>query len=730
MKALSIILALMLTITVLQFCRKDNNVDRSRQYASVVNDYVGESACISCHQEEYDLWKGSHHDWAMKVATDVSVLGDFNDHKITLDGVDYHFFKDGDTYMVSVKEIDGRAETYKIEHTFGVAPLQQYITEFDKGKHQVLRASWDSDSNRWYHQYEGRQFHPDDWLHWTEGGQRWNTMCAECHSTNLDRNYFMEEDSFHTTWSSINVSCEGCHGPGKAHVEWAERHEKQKNKYGGRGDTIYHILSGRSQRAQIDQCAPCHARRSKLTADFNQGDGFEEQFILQTLTTEFYHPDGQILEEDYVTGSFLQSKMFMNGVKCNDCHNSHSMELKAVGNALCMQCHEQKYALPEHHFHEVGTESALCINCHMTGKVYMGNDFRRDHSFRNPRPDQSVKYGTPNACTGCHTDQTDEWAAEQVVAWYGDERPEHFSDALLLTNHDVISEDEQEKIRAFISDTTFPWLTRATAIENYSFAYSLEDYEALIRALEDSAALIRRKALLKFMEAPLEDRLAVGLPRLADSSRMVRIAAAQLTTEVDLRDVPAGQLAALGAARKELDEMLKGSADFPMGRLQLGDHYFRQGKLEQAIAQYRIAITMDSLLSPVYPNLATALSSAGRNAEALEALDRLVELEPAYGRGYYLRALLLYQLKDEEGAIRDFNRATDLDPGNFRAFYNLATLYYQRKEYGKAEETIEAGLEVLPSSAEAQYLLALVYREQGREAEASAIMESLNAIPD
>ena len=476
MRSLTIFLIFGVSIFIMSYCvNKSGHQVSKYDSPDYINEYVGESSCKSCHEVEYDLWKGSHHDWAMKIATNETVIGDFNDHKVILDGVEYHFYKQGNAFMAKVLEIDGSQEIYTIDHTFGITPLQQYITEFGKGKRQILRATWDDKAKRWYHQYPNQNLDTNDWLHWTEGGQRWNTMCAECHSTDLKRNYFHETDSFHTTWSSINVSCEGCHGPGKKHAEWAGEKALGDNSY---------ILNAIDQQSQIDQCAPCHSRRVKMTKEFVQGEGYEDQFILQTVTPEFYHPDGQIDDEDYVIGSFLQSKMYMNGVKCNDCHNTHSMELKMTGNELCMQCHEPKYDSKEHHFHELNSESAECINCHMTGKVYMGNDFRRDHSFRVPRPDQSVKYGTPNACTGCHTDKSDEWAAKNVINWYGDQRPEHYSDAMLLSTENQVSAKEQKEILGFIRDQKQPYLTRATAVDNYSFANSQQDFEAFIRNYE------------------------------------------------------------------------------------------------------------------------------------------------------------------------------------------------------------------------------------------------------
>ena len=530
--------------------------------------FVGEQTCRSCHEQQYTLWKGSHHDWAMAEAADSTVLGDFNDVQVSLDGVDYTFRREIDDFWVDVREVNGDENSFRIEYTFGVTPLQQYITALEDGKHQVLRASWDSDLKKWYHQYAGDEIHPTDWLHWLRGGQRWNTMCAECHSTNLKRNYDFENDAFQTTWSSINVSCEACHGPGHQHVQWAGD--------GDLGDEAY-ISAGRTQQEQVDQCGPCHARRVRLTYDLEVGLPFDEQYILQTATPAYYHPDGQILEEDYVLGSFLQSKMFLNNVKCNDCHDPHSMQLKFVGNTLCMQCHEPQYNTEAHHFHPIDTESSECISCHMTGDVYMGNDFRRDHSFRIPRPDQSVLYGTPNACTGCHTDQSDDWAARQVEEWYGDERPPHYSDPLLLSTRADLTPGEKQRVLDFLNDITEPYLTRATAIDNLDLRYTPAEIEALLTAMKDSAALVRRKAMLKFGDAPAQERHALAMQMLSDTARMVRIAAAELSTDINPAAILSDQRMLLDSARAEYETMLKSNLDFPIGRMHYGDYLFRTG---------------------------------------------------------------------------------------------------------------------------------------------------------
>ena len=192
-----------------------------------VNGYVGASTCIECHKEAYDNWIGSHHELAMQIANDSTVLGNFENVKVIIDGVKYFFYKEDSTFLVRIEEIDDSEKEYSISYTFGVVPLQQYLVAFENGKKQVLRATWDVLKKEWFHQYKGDSIEPQDWLHWTKGAQNWNTMCAECHSTNLEKNYNIDEDSFNTTYSEINVSCESCHGPGSEHVA-AENGEKSQ----------------------------------------------------------------------------------------------------------------------------------------------------------------------------------------------------------------------------------------------------------------------------------------------------------------------------------------------------------------------------------------------------------------------------------------------------------------------------------------------------------------------
>ncbi len=710
----------LLLIILLISCEKnekDGYEELAQEDITYRDGYMGEQSCMHCHPKEFKSWTGSHHDKAMEEVSETSVLGDFNEVSVTLDGVSYFFFRKEQDFLVRIRELSGSEKEYRISYVFGITPLQQYIVDFPKGKKQVLRVSWDTVEKKWFHQYAGDEITITDWLHWTKGAQNWNTMCAECHSTNLKKDYLMERDSFNTTYSAINVSCESCHGPGEKHVKWANAGNT------GKDPSLY---LGDVQKTQLTMCAPCHARRVKLTKNFVPGMAFEDQYLLQNISSDYYHRDGQIREEDYVYGSFVQSKMHANAVKCSDCHDAHSLQLKFQGNNLCLQCHvKTDYDAKKHHFHQEGTEGSKCINCHMTGKYYMGNDFRRDHSFRIPRPDQSLAYGTPNACNECHGDKSEKWAADWIVSWYGPERRPHFSDYLLLSYKEDLSDAERQKLTAFINDLNYPAIARSTVIGNLNYADE-EMVRALIQAMKDSSATTRYNALMQFRGLTLEDRMVIGLRHMSDSVRLVRIGAAQLLTDFDGSTLDPTDKASFFKAKGELEEMLYSNADFATGRMQLGDYYLQTGDLQAAIGHYEQALAADSLLFPVYSNLATAYSMDSRTDRAMETLSTWMDYDENSGRPYYLRALLQFELGNNDLAVQDLKMAIELDPENSRAMYNLATYQYQIRDFAGAESWSRKALRLEPDNTDFNYLLALVLKEQGKISEANNIMGKLN----
>jgi cytochrome c553 len=254
----------------------------------------------------------------MQEATDHSVLGNFNSAKFNYAGITSTFFKRDGKFFVSTDGADGRLAEYPIKYTFGVAPLQQYLIGFADGRLQGLTIAWDArpkqqGGERWFHLYPDERITHDDELHWTRGLQNWNFMCADCHSTDVRKNYDAAANKFQTRWSEINVGCEACHGPGSRHLAWAN--DKRLIKYtasdeskglNARLDERRGVVwtpnptNGNSTRSkpraserEIEVCAQCHARRGQFAEGYQAGEPFLDYYRPALLTSPLYYPDGQ-----------------------------------------------------------------------------------------------------------------------------------------------------------------------------------------------------------------------------------------------------------------------------------------------------------------------------------------------------------------------------------------------------------------------------------------------------
>ena len=135
------------------------------------------------------------------------------------------------------------------------------------------------------------------------------------------------------------------------------------------------------------------------------------------------------------------------------------------GNALCGQCHDPAiFDAPGHHHHEPGEVGAFCVDCHMPATTYMVVDPRRDHSFRLPRPDLSEALDAPDACTRCHADRSNDWAAEAAAKGWGAGRPPrpHYGTALKAGRDGL--PDAGARLTALARDPAQPAIVRATAL--------------------------------------------------------------------------------------------------------------------------------------------------------------------------------------------------------------------------------------------------------------------------
>ncbi|MCP4396707.1 MAG: tetratricopeptide repeat protein [bacterium] len=692
--------------------------------------FVGREQCIDCHKEAYDTWRGSHHDDAMDEATEETVLGDFNNAVFEHNGIRARFYRKENKFYVHTQGPDGEMEDFEIAYTFGITPLQQYLISFPGGRLQSLTVAWDVKEQQWYHLYPDDPNDPGDWLHWTQSGQTWNSMCAECHSTRLQKGYDPNTKSYHTTWSEIDVSCEACHGPGSLHVAWADLSTMSRSQEDKGYELVVQTADMDSQE-QVELCAPCHSRRALLGDYSHVGGDLMDNLVPSLLNEPLYYADGQIREEVYVYGSFVQSKMYHNGVRCSDCHDVHSVKLVKQDNELCLQCHRAAvYDNYDHHFHkkegeegeplrtgegerviEVG-EGAECIKCHMPGRYYMGVDYRPDHSLRIPRPDLSMTIGAPNACNQCHTDQSDEWSAEYVSKWYGLSRKPHYG-TTLAAGRNRLPEAEADLL-TLAEDQLSPVLVRATALSLLSSYPGEESLRAFKRAFVDEEALIRQTAIRNFNPPDPQEQITFIVPLLHDPVKAVRMAAAMNLTVIPPEQLQTEQNQAFQAALLEYRKSMAYSADFPSSGLNLGNMYANLGQRETAIQHYQEAIRIDRDFFPAKNNLALLYSQMGRNAEAEVLLREILKRDPELYETAYSLGLLLAEKQEFREAAVYLEQAAQGLPDRVRVRYNYALVLQHLGRRTEAEIEMLKATRIDPTNPDIVYALVILYMQQNQ----------------
>ncbi|MFK7957652.1 MAG: tetratricopeptide repeat protein [Lysobacterales bacterium] len=651
-------------------------------------EFVTSEVCGECHSDAYEQWQGSHHQLAMQVATPQSVLGNFANHSFESSAGEIHFKTNGGQYQIRTFDTAGEPKTFTITHTFGVYPLQQYLVDTAGGRKQALTVAWDSRTadqggQRWFDLLLDETTPAGDELHWAGPMFNWNGMCAECHSTNLKVNYDPVENTFDTTFSEVSVGCEGCHGPGSDHVTQA-RTEKFRPDLGlalslndrGQAQWLMNADTAIAQRSlpaaspkQVEACGRCHARRSTLSVDYRFGEPLTNTHQPALLEANLYFDDGQIRDEVYVYGSFLQSRMYQAGVTCSDCHNPHSTLLKtpANPNGVCAQCHlPARFGQLDHGSSQAET-AGNCVECHMKSRTYMGVDNRRDHSFAIP---------------GAGT------------------RPDHFGSAFAAARSGAPGANA--RLAAVASDTQTPDIVRATALTMLDAR--VMSTQVMELHLVDPNPLLRIGALRSVTSLAPASRVALASPLLTDPILAVRIQAANALA-ADENRLSMERSLALRGALNEARVSLRSNGFLPGNALALADLESRSGNVDAAEDAYQLALR-------VLPGMALAHHAYGlflvrqkRIPDALGALKTASSLAPDNSRFIYVYAIALNSTGHAVAALPLMAKARERFPDDFDIGWALATLQRDAGQLESARTTAQQLASAFPTNRNIQALL-------------------------
>ena len=721
--------------------------------------YVGRQSCIECHQQEAQLWEGSHHDLAMDLASEETVLADFENAELAHYGITSRMFRKDGKFIVNTEGPDGEMSDFEVKYVFGVDPLQQYMVEFDRrdnqaedeiARLQVLRLSWDTDQKKWFYLRPpdvDEKLAPDDDLHWTGIAQRWNNMCADCHSTNLRKNFDAKTKTYHTTFSEMDVSCEACHGPASLHVEIAQTKGMFWDRHHGYG--LAKLKDKNNSKAELDTCFQCHSRRRIVKPGYRPGEEYYDYFANELLLEHTYHADGQILDEVYVHGSFIQSKMYHKGIRCTDCHDPHTARLKHDGNQVCTSCHQHaagKYDTPIHHHHKPDGKGASCVECHMPQTTYMAVDERRDHSLRVPRPDLSVKLGSPNACTRCHLDraklpddkrkdftqyldwilaarddaavkealaEVDQWAAESFEQWYGEKKDAATHYANVLAEARQGQAGVEEDLVALAKNKALPGIVRATCLYELG-QYAPNHVVSASRALLDDEEPQVRTTAAANLQLFDDDRQLVRLllPMLEDPVRSVRTEAARVLARIPSSTFNGDQRRLMRSALEEFEEGVLVNNDRAAAHLTLGVILENLGDTKAARRAYEDAIAVEPGVTGPRTNLASLLE---RQAEELEAN---AQRQVRQNREAAVDSIMAARELRQQVALRRreelplLGRDAGLAPDNAAIQYRYGLSLYLHDQLAEAEAALAKAARLEPNTPDFVLALALLYRQQ------------------
>lgn len=702
------------------------------------NNLVDNQLCVDCHQQSSVEWVNSNHAKAMQIPTDDTVLGNFRNARFTDEGKVSRFYRRNEQFLVQTQGADGRLKEFPVKYILGYQPLQQYLIEFPDGKLQALNIAWDSEQNKWFRLTPKENPKPGDPFHWTGSYQTANAMCIVCHTTGYNKGYNSDTKTYQSTWHSMGVTCQGCHGPGERHVNWAK--DGAPDKTGGPTYAGFpkSLTSQATPTEKTQNCAPCHARRIALTKNPMPSAPFLDSFRPSLLQQGLYFADGQQREEVYIDGSYRQSKMFQRGVTCTNCHNPHTGKLVVQGNGLCMQCHSPsgnaafpnaagEYDHPNHHHHRAESSGAQCVNCHMPSRTYMGIQRRPDHSLRVPRPDLSPQTNSPNACNSCHTDKSTQWAADALGKWFGAKRTQKLHYGAVFNAYRNGHVQSIEPLLQLVTDAHQPNIVRATALAELA-QNKTEGIAQRMEATLSADPEIRAAAAESLEGVQINQRIQALVPLLSDPIKAVRLAAAK-----SLSEVPSGSLdnpsnAILTRVLSEYLDAQGESADMPSAQLNMGAILLNQGKLTDAEDHFQEALRMDPQFAPARLNLAQLYARGGQLKGAEDLLKKGISENPGDGDFQYALGLLLAQDGRLSEAVRVLARAAKLQPTRARIHYNLGLASQHMKRFKAAEDSLRIAQRLDARDPAIAYALAVLYLQMGEKDKARQAALSLSSL--
>ncbi len=321
-------------------------------------NYVGDEACRSCHDEEFKTYQTTAHQLTSQVADAHSIGGSFapeaNLFKTANPSLYFKMTADTDGFhQTAVDQISPGKNvelTERFDIVVGVRKSQTYLYWKDDELFE-LPVSWWSGSGQWINSpgYEDGVVRFDRPIY---------PRCLECHGSYFN-SLAPPPNKYDRTSLVLGIECERCHGPGREHVALYTSPNPPK---AGAPKAIVNPASLPRNR-QIDSCALCHAGLGnplQPALSFQPGDALDKYLQLpDTDTDSAVDVHGNQVELLKKSRCFRTSNM-----TCITCHNVHQTQNEAASfSKYCLNCHKAQQCGK---FASLGPKIAdNCIDCHM-----------------------------------------------------------------------------------------------------------------------------------------------------------------------------------------------------------------------------------------------------------------------------------------------------------------------------------------------------------------------------
>ena len=627
---------------------------------------VSSQDCAACHPAESAAWAKSHHARAEQPVG--AVASAF-------------------TGPPTVRLTDTQGEAVRpVLRVIGVDPLWQPMVAAPGGRMQVSNVAYDPARREWFDVFPDARS-PGDWGHWSGGGMTWNSQCAHCHDTGVDRAWDPAAGTYNTGIDELGVGCAACHGDAAAHA----RDPKQPT------------AAPHDREATQATCERCHTRGVPLVDHPSAGAPLLDVLLPAVPGADgTWWPDGQIRDEAFEGAVFRTSLMHDQGVRCVDCHDPHTGATVRAGDALCLGCHatNPKF-VPTHAHHEGVAKPPSCVDCHMPTTVYMQRHPRHDHGMRVPDPALSAELGSPDACAACHADRKVTIAA--AATWWTPRTRERDRARAIAAAQAGLA-DATTRLDTALAAETHPFWRDVLIAAGATPPAPLTDAWAKLARASTAAGLERVPA-----DVTPGDPLAV------------RLATARAAL---------GGLDMSPALDAELGRWLSANTDYGGAALTLGGWQAVHGHAREAVEAYARAVSLDPASSDAWHGLAVAQSAAGDAAGALATLDQALTRRPFDASLHYARGLALAGVDRVNEASDAFARALQIDPTHPRAAYNAGLALHQLAKDPEAIAMLRRAMKNAPDDPAPPYALATILFARGDMTGArDAALDALKAQP-